>query len=94
MKLLDEGDVVEVKHSKSGYTGPGTLVSLAYGNNWLVKINAEPGKNSLIMVNTLHLDKLSDGIVRDNKKKKFDPKDSVDPTEDFDAPRDRKKKRR
>jgi proline racemase len=88
MKLLNEGDCVEVTCSKSGYTGLGELVGIAYGTHWLVKIPPEAGRNSLITVNAVHITKISDAISRevkkDKKKKqpKYDPADAHDETEE------------
>jgi hypothetical protein len=85
MKLLEEGDLVEVKASKTGYTGPGKLITRAYGTHWLVEIPTEDERNSIITVNAMHLNKTSSAPPRDKKPKavKYDPKDALDETESF-----------
>ena len=63
MKLvLNEGDGVEVTFSKAGYKGPGEVVGLAYGNNWMIKIPPVEGRNSLIAVNAVHLTRMSETL--------------------------------
>lgn len=53
--LYNPGDLVYVKKSKSGYTGPGELVSIAFGSFWLVKKLEPDGKNLLCLVNAKDL---------------------------------------
>lgn len=70
MKLLEEDDIVEVTTSKSGYKGPGRLVSQAFGSNWLVeKLNCELDTNRIIIVSALHLTKSSESGVERGKKR-------------------------
>ena len=47
--LFQDGDKVEVRRSKQGYTGPGEIVSVAYGSTFLVKVEIEE-KPTVILV--------------------------------------------
>ena len=83
LKLLNEGDLVEVTFSKAGYKGPGELAGIAYGINWMVKIPSGIGRNSLITVNAVHLTKISEPLSKNKIKiPQYDPKDSLDETEE------------
>jgi hypothetical protein len=95
MKLLEEGDLVEVTASKSGYRGPGQLIGIAYGTHWLVKVPRDDGRNTVITVNAMHLNKTSSASVKDPKKKNphYDPKEAFDETEEM-LPQKRGKGRR
>jgi hypothetical protein len=47
--MFKPGDQVEVKVSKCGYTGPGTVLDLAYGQFYLVQVKRTEG-NPIILV--------------------------------------------
>jgi len=83
MKLLNEGDLVEVTASKCGYRGPGKLIGVAYGTHWLVQIPRDDGRNTVITVNAVHLNKTSSAADADPKKKTphYDLKEAFDETE-------------
>lgn len=82
MKLLNPGDCVEITYSKAGYKGPGELIGIAYGTHWLVKIPQEDGRNPLITVNAMHLNRTSEAAPVKGKPPKYDPADSIDETEE------------
>ena len=50
---LKAGTPVHVKHSNFGYVGDGIIVSIAYGNSYLVRIEGQ--KRSIILVQRQHL---------------------------------------
>ncbi len=68
-KLLNEDDLVHVTHSGCGYTGPGQLVSIAYGATWLVKVDIE-SHTTIITVKAQHIQKNATTGVSEKKKKK------------------------
>lgn len=55
--MIEEGSLVEVVKSKSGYTGKGEAVGIAYGDFWLVKVleSSPHAVNPVILVKSTNL---------------------------------------
>lgn len=67
MAIWNEDDWVEVKKSTCGYTGPGQLVSLAYGTTWLVRVEWKD-QTRVITVKAQYLGTGGVGVVVKKKK--------------------------
>lgn len=52
--LFHPGDRVQIRKSKRGYTGSGEIIDLAFGINFLVKVEIE-GKETVILVRAMDM---------------------------------------
>lgn len=68
--MIEEGCVVEVVQSRSGYTGNGTAIAIAFQDYWLIQIpNPAPNKNPIILVKATNLRFVSAPAIKEKKKK-------------------------
>jgi hypothetical protein len=68
--MIEEGCVVEVVQSRSGYTGTGTAIAIAFHDYWLVQLpNPKPNQNAIILVKATNLRFVSPPSVKEKKKK-------------------------
>jgi hypothetical protein len=69
--MIEEGSIVEVVQSKSGYTGKGEALSIAYQDFWLVKIleKKQHVVNPVILVKAANLRLISVPTKKEKKKK-------------------------
>lgn len=69
--MIEEGCVVEVVQSNSGYRGTGTAIAIAFHDYWLVQIqNPAPQQNPIILVKAVNLRFVSSAPVKEKKEKK------------------------
>lgn len=89
-KLLNEGDCVEVTFSNSGYTGPGELISIAYGTTWLVRVNVGE-RITIITVKSQYLEKISEAKAKRNALLGDQSLEEAEEGLEYLSPKERKK---